>query len=205
MEIVAIKGQVRSDVGKKSTKSVRKEGRVPCVIYGNQDTQHFTIDPKEVKTLIYTPAFKLAEVELDGTAHKCIVKDIQFHPVSDEIVHIDFLSLSDGHKVNVEVPLAFEGVSPGMKSGGKLQQNLRRVKIKTTPEHLVDRLVLDISHLELGQAVRVRDIAEIEGIEIMSPPGTPIASVEVPRALRSATAAEAGEEGGEEEGEGAAE
>lgn len=202
MEIVAIKGQVRSDVGKKSSKAVRKEGRVPCVIYGTHDTKHFTIDPKEVKSLIYTPAFKLAEVDLDGTSYKCIVKDIQFHPVSDEIVHLDFLSLADGYKVKVEVPLQFEGVSPGMKLGGKLQQNLRRVKIKTTPEHLVDKLVLDVSHLELGQAVRVRDIAAIDGIEIMSPPGTPIASVEIPRALRSATA---GEEEGEEEGEAVAE
>lgn len=191
MEIVAVKGQVRSDVGKKSSKAVRKEGLVPCVIYGPHDTMHFTIDPKAVKPLIYTPDFKLAEIELDGNTYKCIVKDIQFHPVTDEIVHLDFLSLSDGHKIKVEVPLKFEGVSPGMKLGGKLQQNLRRVKIKTTPEHLVDRLVLDISHLALGQAVRVRDIAEIDGVEIMSPPGTPVASIEIPRALRSATAAAA--------------
>ncbi len=189
MEIVAVKGQVRTDVGKKASKAVRKEGRVPCVIYGTQETLHFSIDPKEVKSLIYTPAFKLAEVELDGTAHKCIIKDIQFHPVSDEIVHIDFLSLSDGRKVKVEIPVGFKGVSPGMKLGGKLQQNLRRVKIKTTPEHLVDQLVLDVSHLELGQSVRVRDIAAIDGIEIMSPPGTPVASIEIPRALRSAASA----------------
>ncbi|NET39195.1 MAG: 50S ribosomal protein L25 [Cyanothece sp. SIO1E1] len=201
MEIVAVKGQARTDVGKKASKAVRKEGRVPCVIYGTQDTLHFSIDPKEVKPLVYTPAFKLAEVELDGGTHKCIVKDIQFHPVSDEIVHIDFLSLTDGHKVKVEVPVGFEGVSPGMKLGGKLQQNLRRVKIKTTPEHLVDQLVLDISHLELGQSVRVRDIAAIDGIEIMSPPGTPIASIEIPRALRSAASAaskEAAAEGDDE-------
>ncbi len=158
MEIVAVKGQVRTDVGKKATKAVRKEGRVPCVIYGTQDTLHFSIDPKEVKPLVYTPAFKLAEVEIDGTTHKCIIKDIQFHPVSDEIVHIDFLSLTDGHKVKVEIPVGFEGISPGMKLGGKLQQNLRRVKVKTTPENLVDQLVLDVSHLELGQSVRVRDV-----------------------------------------------
>ena len=187
MEIVAVKGQVRTDVGKKASKAVRKEGRVPCVIYGAKDTVHFTIDPKEVKPLVYTPAFKLAEVELDGAAHKCIIKDIQFHPVTDEIVHIDFLLLTDGRKLKVEIPVGFQGISPGMKLGGKLQQNLRRVKIKTTPEHLVDQLVLDVSHLELGQSVRVRDIQAGDGIEIMSPAGTPIATVEVPRALRSAT------------------
>lgn len=198
MEIVAVKGQVRTDVGKKATKAVRKEGRVPCVIYGTQDTLHFSIDPKEVKPLVYTPAFKLAEVEIDGTTYKCIIKDIQFHPVSDEIVHIDFLSLTDGHKVKVEIPVGFQGISPGMKLGGKLQQNLRRVKVKTTPENLVDQLVLDVSHLELGQSVRVRDIQVGEGIEIMSPAGTPIATVEIPRALRSATSAASKEEGAEE-------
>lgn len=198
MEIVAIKGQVRSGVGKKASKAVRKEGRVPCVIYGTQDNLHLTIDPKEVKPLVYTPAFKLAEVELDGAAHKCIIKDIQFHPVSDEIVHIDFLSLTEGRKLKVEIPVGFEGVSPGMKLGGKLQQNLRRVKVKTTPEHLVDQLVLDVSHLELGQSVRVRDIQVGDGIEIMSPAGTPIATVEIPRALRSATSAASKEEGEEE-------
>lgn len=197
MEIVAVKGQVRTDVGKKASKAVRNAGRVPCVIYGTQETVHFSIDPKEVKPLIYTPAFKLAEVEVDGNTHKCIIKDIQFHPVSDEIVHIDFLALTDGRKVKVEVPVGFQGVSPGMKLGGKLQQNLRRVKIKTTPEHLVDQLVLDVSHLELGQSVRVRDLQVSEGIEIMSPAGTPIATVEIPRALRSATSA--AEKLGEEE------
>ncbi|MBX2872081.1 MAG: 50S ribosomal protein L25 [Saprospiraceae bacterium] len=197
MEIVAIKGQVRTDVGKKASKAVRNEGRVPCVIYGSQDTLHFTIDPKQVKPLVYTPDFKLAEVELDGASHKCIIKDIQFHPVSDAIVHIDFLSLTEGHKLKVEIPVGFEGVSPGMKLGGKLQQNLRRVKIKTTPEHLVDKLILDVSHLELGQAVRVRDLKVSDDIEIISPLGTPIASVEIPRALRSATSAEEAEEGEE--------
>ena len=198
MEIVAVKGQVRTDVGKKASKAVRKEGRVPCVIYGTQDTLHFSIDPKEVKPLVYTPAFKLAEVELDGATHKCIIKDIQFHPVSDEIVHIDFLALTDGHKVKVEIPVGFQGVSPGMKLGGKLQQNLRRVKVKTTPENLVDQLVLDVSHLELGQSVRVRDIQVGEGIEIMSPAGTPIATVEIPRALRSAASAASKEAGAED-------
>lgn len=194
MEIVAIKGQVRSDVGKKSSKAVRKEGLVPCVLYGTKDIIHFTIDPKSVNDLIYTPDFKLAEIELDGTTYKTILKDTQFHPVSDEIVHLDFLALTDGHKVKVEVPVRFKGISPGIKLGGKLQQNLRRVKIKTTPEHLVSDLTLDVSELALGDAIRVRDIVALEGIEIMSPGGTPVASVEIPRALKSADAAADDEE-----------
>lgn len=198
MEIVAIKGQVRSDVGKKSSKAVRKEGLVPCVLYGTKEVIHFVIDPKSVKDLIYTPDFKLAEIEIDGTVYKTILKDTQFHPVSDAIVHLDFLALVDGHKVKIEVPVRFKGVSPGIKLGGKLEQNLRRVKIKTTPEQMVGDLTLDISELQLGSAIRVKDIAAIDGIEIMSPAGTPVASVQIPRALKSADAAAEGEEEEEE-------
>ncbi len=198
MEIVAIKGQVRSDVGKKSSKAVRKEGLIPCVLYGTKEVIHFSVDPKSVKDLIYTPDFKLAEIDIDGTVYKTILKDTQFHPVSDAIVHLDFLALVDGQKVKIEVPVRFKGVSPGIKLGGKLQQNLRRVKIKSTPEQMVGDLTLDISKLKLGDAIRVRDIAAIEGVEIMSPPGTPVASVEIPRALKSATSAAEGEEEEEE-------
>jgi len=201
MEIVAIKGQVRSDVGKKSSKAVRKEGLVPCVLYGTKEVIHFTVNPKSVKDLIYTPDFKLAEIDIDGTVYRTILKDTQFHPVSDAIVHLDFLALVEGHKVKIEVPVRFKGVSPGIKLGGKLQQNLRRVKIKSTPEQMVGDLTLDISELELGSAIRVRDIAAIDGIEIMSPAGTPVASVEIPRALKSATSAAEGEEEEETEEE----
>lgn len=201
MEIVAIKGQLRSDVGKKSSKAVRKEGLVPCVLYGTKEVIHFAVDPKSVKNLIYTPDFKLAEIDIDGTVYKTILKDTQFHPVSDAIVHLDFLALVEGQKVNIEVPVRFKGVSPGIKLGGKLQQNLRRVKIKSTPEQMVGDLTLDISKLKLGDAIRVRDIAAIEGVEIMSPAGTPVASVEIPRALKSATSAALGEEEEEEETE----
>ncbi|MCL4157909.1 UNVERIFIED_CONTAM: hypothetical protein GTU68_038655, partial [Idotea baltica] len=147
MEIVAIKGQVRSDVGKKSSKAVRKEGLIPCVLYGTKEVIHFSVDPKSVKDLIYTPDFKLAEIDIDGTVYKTILKDTQFHPVSDAIVHLDFLALVDGQKVKIEVPVRFKGVSPGIKLGGKLQQNLRRVKIKSTPEQMVGDLTLDISTL----------------------------------------------------------
>ena len=99
----------------------------------------------------------------------------------------------DGHPIKSELPVSFKGSSPGVKLGGKLQQSLRRIKVKTTPEKMVDSLVLDISNLELGQAIRVRDIAAIEGVEIMNSPGIPVATIEIPRALRAAEAAKAKE------------
>ncbi len=199
MDTVAIKGNSRSDFGKSATKNIRRNGQVPCVIYGGEEIVHFSAAPIDFKSLIYTADFKLAEIELDGKKYKCFLKDAQFHPVSDDLLHIDFIELIDGKSINLELPVRFKGAAPGVKTGGKLYQKLRSVKVKTTPEHLVDQIVMDVSSLELGQSIRVRDIEELEGIAIMSSPGIPVASVEVPRALRSAAAGEEGEEEGEEE------
>ena len=193
MQSVQVSGEVRENLGKKHSKATRREGSVPAVLYGAGDPVHFTIKPLSVRSLIYSPEFKLAELSVAGKTYKAIVKDYQFHPVTDKLRHIDFLALKDDHPVKVQVPVTFEGTSPGVRGGGKLQVAVRRVKIKTTPANLVDKLVLDISELELGNAIRVRDIKEIKGVQIMNPPGQPIASVEVPRALRSAATAEAKE------------
>ncbi|MCP9236101.1 50S ribosomal protein L25 [Lewinella sp. JB7] len=190
METITVNGEIRENLGKKSSKEYRREGLVPAVVYGMGDPVHFTVRALDVRDLIYTAEFKLAEVNVSGQSYRAIVKDYQFHPVTDELRHLDFLALEDGRTIKVEVPVTFTGTSPGVRGGGKLQQSVRRIKIKTTPEHLVDNLTLDISKLELGQSIRVRDLDPIEGVEIQNPGGQPIATVEVPRALRSAATAE---------------
>jgi len=195
MNTIAFSGTVRSESGKKASKAVRKEGGIPCVMYGGDSNVSFSIKPLDIKGLIYTPEFKVAEITLDGTMHKCILKDAQFHPVTESVLHADFLKLEDGRKVKVEVPIRFKGVSPGVKTGGKMQQTLRRVKIKTTPENMVDTLFVDISELELGDSARVRDLEVPEGVEVMNSSGIPVVSVVVPRALKSA---DAGEDGAKE-------
>ncbi len=211
MQSVAITGSPRKELGKKGAKSIRRAGQIPAVLYGGEDVIHFSTTSIDVKDLVYTPELRLAEINLDGKTYKAIVKDVQFHPVTDEIVHLDFLRLVDGVSVRAEVPVRVKGQSPGVKSGGKLIKLVRRVKIKTTPEDLIDEVRVDISGMEVGMSRRVRDIELPEGVEIMNSPGIPVISVEVPRALRSATAAAvkagaaapaAGEEGeeGEEEG-----
>ena len=196
METVAISGTTRSGKGKKSSKTLRKQGQVPCVIYGGDKNIHFSSEPKAFKSLIFTPEFKLAEITVDGVAYKCILKDAQYHPVTDEIVHMDFLQLVPNKVVKVNIPVGFKGVSPGVKAGGKLMPKLRTVKIKTTPENLVNKLFVDISEVKLGFSVRIKDVELQDGMTIMNPMSTPVASVEVPRALRSASAEEA--EGTEE-------
>lgn len=199
METIAFTGQPRETLGKKSTRAIRAQGNIPCVAYGGEDAVHFTVTPNDVKDLIYTPDFKLAEVTVDGNSFKAFVKDIQFHPVTDDIEHIDFLRLAEGRPVKVDVPIRFKGISPGVKNGGKLLQRLRRVRIKTKPEHLINEMLVDISKLKINQSIRIRDIDQkLETIEILNSPGVPVASVVTPRVLRSATAAAEKEAEGEE-------
>jgi large subunit ribosomal protein L25 len=190
MKAIAVSAAKREDLGKKATKQVRKDERIPGVLYSKDGLVHFTTTHKDVKTLIFTPEFHVAELNIDGEDYRCIVKDVQWHPVTDEIIHLDMLQLIDGHPVKVEVPVRFKGSAPGVRVGGKLIQNVRRVRIKATPESLVDELAVNISKLEMGQSVRVRDINAPAGVEIMTPGGTPIATIEIPRALRSAATAE---------------
>lgn len=191
METIAITGQSRAGLGKKPSKDLRNDGRIPCVLYGGQDVVHFSVTLNDVKTLIYTPDFRVANLTVDGTTYRCIVKDYQLHPLTSALTHIDFLSLVDGQKVKLEVPVRTKGVSPGVKLGGKLQQKLRRVKVKTLPEEMVTELFIDISPLDLGQSLRVRDIQVPAGIELLNAPSIPVVTIEIPRALRSAAAAEA--------------
>ena len=191
MQVITINGQIRKDLGKKGAKAVRDQEQIPCVLYGGDEVVHFSTTPADVRHLIYSADFKIAEVVVDGKPFKCILKDKQFHPVTDAILHLDFLRLVDDQPVKVEVPLRFKGTAAGVKAGGKLLQKLRTVKIKTIPQKLVDEINLDVSHLELGQSVRVRDIAAIEGVEILNSLSIPVATIEIPRALRSAAQAEA--------------
>ncbi len=185
MKSIAFTGNLRKETGKRASKAIRKEGRIPCVMYGSEDNIHFSTTYNDIRHIVYTPDFKVAEISVEGVTHRCILKEVQFHPVTENIQHIDFLKLEEDRPVKLEVPIRFKGVSPGVKNGGILQQSLRRIKIKTTPDQMVDEMHVDISNLLLGKAVRVRDLEVPEGIEVMNAPGIPVASVNVPRALRS--------------------
>lgn len=194
MEVVKINGEPRQKLGGKASKTLRREGRVPAVIYGTNEPVHFSTTQLALRDLIYTAEFKVAEVTVDGEKPmRAILKDVQFHPTTDLVTHVDFLRLEEGRTVKVDVPIRFKGTSPGVRAGGKLQQNIRRIRIKTTSENLIDELVVDISSLEMGQSARIRDIDPIEGVEIVTPGSTPVAGVQVPRAMRSAATAEAKE------------
>jgi large subunit ribosomal protein L25 len=204
MVTVTLNVTPRTEVGKKATKADFKAARIPCVLYGAESGNvHFTTTFEEVKNLVYTGEFKTVELVVTDKTYKCIVKDVQFHPVKDTVIHIDFLQLTDGRPVKINLPLRFQGVSPGVVNGGKFFQAMRTVKVKVAPEYLVDEVVADISALKLGQALRVKDIIQVDGLEVLNPSTNPIASVAVPRVLIDADLEEeeGAEEGAEEGGE----
>ncbi len=188
MKSHSINGELRSATGKKSSNAIRKEKNVPAVIYGGEKNIHFQAHKREFKDLLYSADFKIAEINIDGAVKKCVLKDVQFHPVSDELVHVDFQEMVPAKRMILELPIRFKGESPGVKTGGKIQQLMRRIKVKVSPENLVDEIFVDISHLELGMSARVRELEINDGIEVMLPGATPVAIVETPRALKSADA-----------------
>lgn len=187
MEVMRFQAKSRTELGKTSTKAVRKENLVPCVLYGGDDIQHFTLVPLDLRALVYSPEFKVVEIELDGQVHKCILKHVQYHPVTESILHIDFLRLIEDHPIRIEVPIHFEGVAQGLKAGGKLIKKMRKVKVRTTPEYLIDKIVLDTSPMALGQSQRIKDLKEYEGVEVLNNENIPVATIDIPRALRGTT------------------
>ncbi len=193
IKTVAVNGEARQEVGKRSTKALRHAGKVPCVIYGGNGENgnvHFSAPEGAFKDLVYTPDFVVADINVGGNVHRALVKDLQFHPVTDRILHIDFQELTEGKETTALIPIRLEGLAVGVRAGGKLMLNLRALSVRSTPENLVPEIVLDVSDLELGKAIRVRDI-ELEGVEVLNPPATPVAAVEITRALRAAQAAAA--------------
>lgn len=186
MEVLTLNATPRTDLGKTATKAVRKDNKIPCVLYGGKEIQHFTLAPLDLRPLIYSPDFKIVEIDLNGAKHKCILKSVQFHPVTDSIMHIDFLRLIDNHPVKVDVPISFEGIAQGLKAGGKLIKKMRKVTIKTTPQNLIDRVVLDTTPMGLGQSQRIKDLVSGNGVDILNNVNIPVATIDIPRALRGA-------------------
>lgn len=185
MKSVQIQGKSRSEHGKKATRHLRSEGQVPAVIYGGESNIHFSASQLSLRPLVYTPDFQLAEITVDGKTHKCIMKDLQFDVVTDELNHIDFLELVDDRKVIADLPLKFIGQPKGVKDGGRLEIKVKSLKVRTLPKFLKENIELNIETLELHGNVRVEDV-KVDNYEIMNSPRIPVASVVTTRALRQA-------------------
>ncbi len=185
MKSITIKGSERENVGKKATKAVRDAGMVPCVIYGGNQPVHFVADERAFKDLVYTPNAHTVVVELNGTSYNVIMQDIQFHPVSDKILHIDFFQLSDDKEIIMEVPVKVTGTSPGVLLGGVLRLNQRRLKVKALPKNLPDFVQANISELQMGNKLYVTKL-ETNNFKLMHPDNTVVCQVRISRAAMKA-------------------
>ncbi|MEP6949053.1 MAG: 50S ribosomal protein L25, partial [Ginsengibacter sp.] len=176
-------GQIRTEFGKAATRQLRSEEKVPGVIYGGAKEINFSAPATAFKSIVYTPDFMLAEITVDGTSYKCVMKDLQFDKVSDRLIHVDFLELVGDKKITVTIPLKFTGVPAGVKEGGKLALKMKALKVKTIPEHLLENIEVDLTDLKLNENVRVQDV-KAANMEILNSPRIPIASVAMTRQLK---------------------
>ena len=183
MKTITIEGQLRTDSGKKSTRQLRSQKLVPGVIYGGSKEINFHAPATAFKDIVYTPDFMLAEVKVEGNVYRCILKDLQFHKVTDELLHVDFLELVEDKKVIATLPLKFVGVPAGVKAGGKLVTKMKTLKVKALPKYLKESIEVNIEKLELNNNVRVEDVVT-DNIEILNSPRIPIASVTMTRQLK---------------------
>ena len=183
MKTQEIIGYKRANLGKAQVNALRAEGQVPCVLYGGNEQIHFSVPMILFRDLVYTPEAHIVELNIEGDKHRCILQDVQFHPVNEIILHADFLLLNDQKEVKIDVPIKFKGNAPGVQKGGKLITKLRKIKIKSLPNKLPDYIEVDVSGLDLGKSVKVGDILT-DQFTILNSPLVSIASVEVPRALR---------------------
>jgi large subunit ribosomal protein L25 len=197
MKEVSLSGSARTNVGKKDAKAVRAAGNVPCVVYGAGNQVHFSVKHVDMEKLIYTPNVYIINVDVDGTTVKTIIQDIQFHPVTDKIVHVDFIELQDDKKIKVNIPVNLFGRSPGVLNGGKLQQIFRRLKVYALPGDLPDSIEVDITPLKIGMAIRVSDV-NTDKLNIINSPNAVICSVKMARGVVEEEEEEELEEGAEE-------
>ena len=206
MKTIKIKGSLRKDLGKKASKNLRKEGNVPCVIYGGGENINFYAPSLSFKNLIFTPNVYFVKLDIDGTSHDVILKEIQFHPVTDEINHIDFIRYELEKPINMNVPVHVKGNSIGVRKGGKLRIALRYLLIKALPKNMPDFIELNVEDIDVGQSIKVGDL-NYKNLTFLNKAKDPVVDVKISRIVtpeeekaeaEAAAAAAAGAEGAPE-------
>jgi large subunit ribosomal protein L25 len=197
MKSIEIKGSLRTDIGKKATRELRKNNGVPCVLYGVKKDEnglpvatHFYVPTEGLRKLVYTPNIYLVNLDIDGTVVTAIMKDLQFHPVTDAILHVDFLQVEENKAIAMEVPVQLEGLAEGVRAGGKLALQLRKLKVKALYTAIPERLVVDVTPLGLGKTIKVGEL-NYEGLELINAKEAVVCAVKLTRAARGAAAAAA--------------
>jgi large subunit ribosomal protein L25 len=209
MKTVSLSGSLRENVGKKDAKKHRVEGKIPCVLYGGKEQVHFVADDKLFRKIIFTPEVYLVKLVIAGNEYDTIIQDLQFHPVTDRILHVDFLEIMPDKPVTIGVPVKLTGVAPGVLKGGKLITKMRKLKVKALSKDLPDSVTLSIDALDIGDSVKVGDVKR-DNILFLDSPASVIVGVRTARAVveevpAGEVAAEEGATEGAEAKEGEAE
>ena len=185
MQSIQINGTARNTFGKKFAKAARREGKLPCIIYGGGEEKAFTIDAKELNQLIYTPNSYIIELNIDGVIERAVMREVQYHPVREQVLHVDFYRIQDDKAVAVNVPVRLTGNAEGVKVGGKLALSARKLTVKGLVEFIPDEIVIDVTPLQVGQTIFVGDIQR-ENLTFLTPATTAVCAVRVTRASRAA-------------------
>jgi large subunit ribosomal protein L25 len=193
MKTVVVKGQKRNSLGKKEAKLLRSQELVPSVLYGAGEPIHFAVPFSEMRQLVYTPGVFLVDVDIDGTIYPAMMQDVQWHAVEEQILHVDFLKIEENKKIKIDVPVKVAGLAKGIKAGGKLKINLRRLKVKALAKDLPDSIEINVTKLGIGQSVKVGDLS-LKNIELLDKKSNVVVAVTITRAARSAAGAVIDEE-----------
>ena len=181
MKTLAISVKERQNVGKTSTRALRNQGNVPCVLYGGEKQVTFYAHENDFRKLVYTPNTFVVELNINGSKTKAIMQDIQFHPVTDKILHIDFLEVFDGKPITVSLPVVLDGVAIGVKNGGNLMFRIPKIVSKGLVANLPEAITINIEHLSIGMFISIKDIA-VKGVEFLAPPNSVVVAVKTARA-----------------------
>lgn len=182
MKSVSLSGTSRACVGKKDARNHRREGHVPCVMYGGKEQIHFVVNEKELMKLLHTPVVTLFDLHIDGKTFSTLVQDVQYHPVTDRLLHVDFKQNLPEKLVTIGVPIRITGTSPGVLRGGKLVKKMRKLTIKSLAQHLPDEIVVSIDTLDIGQTMKVSDMT-MQNVTFLDAPSSVIVGVRTARTV----------------------
>ncbi len=195
MKEISVSGQKRATTGKKATKELRKEGLVPCNLYGEKKGENglpealsFAIPAAQLRKAVYTPHVYVVNLTIDGEAHKAVMKELQFHPTTDALLHIDFFEVNETKPITIGIPVKLTGHAQGVRDGGRLSQAVRKLNVTAPYKQIPEELEIDVTELKLGKAIKVAEL-NFEGLEIATPAQVVVCSVKATRASRSAAAA----------------
>jgi large subunit ribosomal protein L25 len=182
MKKVSLSGSLRENVGKKDAKMHRKEFKVPCVVYGGKEQIHFVADEKSLMKVMHTPVAHIFELSIGGAKHNTIVQDVQYHPVTDRMLHVDFMEIVPEKPVTIGIPIKVTGTAPGVLRGGKLVKKMRKLVVKALVQYLPDEIIVSIDGLEIGDSRKVSDMV-LENVSFLDPGSSVIVGVRTARAV----------------------